>query len=158
MHHVKSNTLPLDYSAGLNLQACLASFQSWMSTNKLKLNPDKLNPSFLGTNDSGANIFLCFYLNFSVSKLTQQNLLWILELNSTKISSSAHIYQQCAAHAYTISGICGIFAVTLILLAQNFLQLLLCPVISIVAIYFFMVSRTLIWPNFNVFRIDWRAL
>ena len=48
-------------AAALNgLQSCLASVQSWMSTNKLKLNPDKLNSSSLGINGNGANIFLCF--------------------------------------------------------------------------------------------------
>ena len=63
--------------------------------------------------------------------------------------------RQCAAHAFTISGICGIFAVTLIWIVQNCLQLLLCLVISIIEIHFCMVSWTLTPPNFNVFSIDW---
>ena len=35
------------------------------------------------------------------------------------------------------------------------MKLLLCPVFSIIAIHFCMVSRTLTSPNSNVFRIDW---
>ena len=51
-----------DSAAALNgLQSCLASVQSWMLTNKLKLSPDKtMNSSSLGMNGNGANIFLCF--------------------------------------------------------------------------------------------------
>ena len=41
---------------------------------------------------------------FSVSRLTQKNLLRILEYYLSKISPSAHIYQQAAAHALSCSG------------------------------------------------------
>ena len=47
--------------------------------------------------------------------------------------------------------ICGVLAVTLIWIVQNYLQLLLCLVISI---RFGMVSQTLTSPNFNLFRIE----
>ena len=61
-----------DSAAALNgLQSCLASVQSWMSTNKLKLNPDKTEFLLVGMNDSRANISLCFLLSFSVSKLNR---------------------------------------------------------------------------------------
>ena len=84
---------PGDSVAPLNgLQSCLASVQSWRSTNKLKLNPDKLNSSLLGTNDSGANTSLCFQLSFLVSELTLLNLLVISVLYLVKISPSAHIF------------------------------------------------------------------
>ena len=50
-----------DSAAVLNgLQSCLASVQSWMSTKKLKLNPEKTNSSLLGKTDSGVNTSLCF--------------------------------------------------------------------------------------------------
>ena len=49
--------------------------------------------------------------------------------------------------------ICRIFAITLIWIMQNYLQLVLCVVVSIIAIVFCMVSRTLTSPNFTVFRI-----
>ena len=45
------------------------------------------------------------------------------------------MYQPCAAQADTICGICGVFAVTLIWIVQSYLQLFLCPVISIIAIH-----------------------
>ena len=53
------------------------------------------------------------------------------------------MYRQCTAHAFTISGIYGIFAITLIWIVQNYLQLLLCLVILIIEIHSCMVSWTL---------------
>ena len=62
------------------LQSCLASVLchgcrrlNWNWTQM------KLNSSLSGTHDSGANFSLCFLFGFSVSKLTQQNLLGILK-------------------------------------------------------------------------------
>ena len=54
-------------------------------------------------------------------KLTQQNLLAILEWSLTKTSASAHIYLQSAVHVFATSGIYGAFAVTLIWIVQNLL-------------------------------------
>ena len=108
--------------------------------NKLKLNPNKTEFLPVGNNDSIANTSLCFLLSFLASKLNLQTLLGILGVICEKISPSTHIYQQCAARAFTICGICGGFAVTLIGIAQNYLQLLWCLVISIIAIHFCMVS------------------
>ena len=114
----------------------------------------KLNSSLLGTNDSGANTSLCFPLSFLVSKLTLLNLLVIYLI---KISPFAHMYKQFVAHAFTISEICGVFAVTLIWIVQNYLQLLSCPVVSIVAIHFCLVLLTLTTQGFSVYRINWPA-
>ena len=48
-----------DSAAALNgLQACLASVQSWMLTNKLKLNQTKTEFLLIGNNDSGENTSL----------------------------------------------------------------------------------------------------
>ena len=104
----------------------------------------KLNFPLLGKNDRGANTPLCFLLSFSVSKLT--------------LSPSAHIYQQSVAHAFAICGICSIFAVTLIWIVQNYLQLLLCPAVSIITIRFCMVSPILTLQVYSMFRIDWPTL
>ena len=52
---------------------------------------------------------------------------WNLGVIVEKISPFAHIYQQSVAHAFAICGICSVFAVTLIWMVQNYLQLLLCP-------------------------------
>ena len=53
------------------------------------------------------------------------------------------MYHQCADHAFTIHGICGILVVTFIWIVQNYLQLLSCPVVSIIAIHFCMVDTDL---------------
>ena len=118
----------------------------------------KLNSSLLGTNNSRANTSLCFQLSFSVSKLTLLNLLGILEWYLIKnLTFLSHIYQQSVAHAFTICEICGVFAVTLIWIVQNYLQLLSCLVISIIAIHFCMVLLTFTSQGFNVYRINWPA-
>ena len=72
-----------------------------------------------------------------------------------KSSPFAHIYKQSLAHACTIRGICGVFVATLIWIVQNYLQLLLCSVVSIIAIHFCMVLLTLTPQVFNVLRINW---
>ena len=58
---------------------------------------------------------------------------------------------------FTICGTCGIFAVTLIWLVQNYFQLLSCLVVSFIAIYFCMVSLTLTSLGFSMYRINWPA-
>ena len=50
-----------DYAAALNgLQSCLASVQSWMSTNKLKLNPDKTEFLLIGNKRQRSNYLSMF--------------------------------------------------------------------------------------------------
>ena len=93
----------------------------------------KLISSVSGMNDCGTNTSICFLLSFMWSKLTQQSC--SESCNLGKISPSAHIYQQCTVHAFTISGICSIFAITLSWILQNYWQLFLCPVISIIIIH-----------------------
>ena len=67
-----------DSAAALNgLQSCLATAQSCILTNKLKLYPDKTELLLIETSDSGANTSLCILLSFSMSKLTLLNLLGI---------------------------------------------------------------------------------
>ena len=67
-------------AAALNgLQSCLASVQSWMSTNKLKQNPDKTEFLLIGNERQGSKYFSMFPIEFWVLELTQQNLLAILE-------------------------------------------------------------------------------
>ena len=109
----------------------------------------------MGTNDSGANTSVCFPLSFFVSKLFLLNLLGILDYYLIKISPFAHIYQQSVAHAFTICGICSVFAITLIWIVLNYSQLCSCPVVSIIAIHFCMVLLTLTSQGFSVYRINW---
>ena len=60
--------------------------------------------------------------------------------------------RQSAAHTLTVSGMCGVFAVTLIWIVQNYLQVILCLIVPIIAIHFCVVSWTPTSPNFNMFR------
>ena len=129
-----------DSAAALNgLQSCLASVQSWMSTNELKLNPDKTE-------------FLLAYWkrttaeqNFSMSPI---------ELSGVKTSSASasaaailgEIFDKHFTFHSHISTVCSSWYCPVLHnhrhldLDQNYLQLLLCPVVSIIAIHFCMVS------------------
>ena len=120
-----------------------------------------INQSLTHSINQSINQSIYIYINFysanipGKARLNVQNLLGILEYYLTNITLSADIYQQSAAHVFTISGISGIFTITLIWIVQNFLQLFLSLVILIIAIHLCMVLQTLTSPNFNVFRIDW---
>ena len=88
-HHLYANDSQLyvspasgDSAAALNgLQSCLASVQSWMSTDKLKLNTDKTEFIVSGNERQRSKHRSMFPIKlfFSVSKLTLLNLRGILE-------------------------------------------------------------------------------
>ena len=147
-------------AAALNsLHSCLASVQSWMSTNKLKLNPDKTEFLLIGNKWQQSKFPSMFPIElFGVKTNPTKSARNLGVIFDKKISPPAHIYQQSVAHAFTICGICGVFPVMLTWIVQNYLQQLLCLVVSIIAIGFCTVSRTLTSSNFNVFRIDGSAL
>ena len=145
-----------DSAAALNgLQLCVASVQSWMSTNKLKLNPDKTEFLLIGNERQRSKYRSMFPIELLGAKTnpakSARNLGVIFDkkfyLLLTYISS----------HAFTICGICGVFTVPLIWIVQNYLQLLLCLVVSIIAIHFRMVLLTLTSQGFSVYRISWPA-
>ena len=66
----------------------------------------------------------------------------------------SHISAVCSS-CFTTCGICGVFSITLIWIVQNYLQLLSCPVVSIIAIRFRMVLLTLTSQGFTMYRINW---
>ena len=102
-----------DSAAALNgLQSCLASVQSWMSTNQLKLNPDKTEFLLIG-NERQRSKYLSM---FPIELLGVKTL--------TKTSTCAHIYLHSTVHVFTTSGIYGVFAVTLIWRVQHYLRML----------------------------------
>ena len=141
------------------LQSCLASVQSWMLPKQLKLNPDKTEFLPIGNEWQQIKYLFMFPIEILGVKPNPTNLLRILEYFFTKFSPSAHLYQQSAADAFTTSRICGVFAISLIWIVQNYLQLLLWPAVLIIAIPFCVVLRRLLTSsNFNVFRIDWSTL
>ena len=68
-----------DSAAALNgLQSCLASVQSWMSTNQLKLNPDKTEFLLIGNERQRSKYLSMFPIELLGVKLTLLNLLVIL--------------------------------------------------------------------------------
>ena len=89
-------------------------------------------------------------------KINPANLLGILGWLSIKISPCAHMYRHAVCTScFTIHGTCAVFGITLTWIVQYYLQLVLCLVISIIAIQFCTVSWKPTSPNFKVFRISW---
>ena len=81
---------PGDSSAVLNgRQSCLASVQSWMSTNTLKLNPDKRE----------------FLLIGNVRQWSKYHSMFPIELLGVETypAKSAHVYLQSAVYVFTTS-------------------------------------------------------
>ena len=69
-----------DSAAALNgLQSCLGSIHYGCRRINWNCTQIKLNSSLSGTKNTGENVPLCFLLSFSVSNLTLQNMLGILE-------------------------------------------------------------------------------
>ena len=149
-----------DSALALNgLQSCLASVQPWMSTNKPKRNPGKTEFLLIGNEKQQSKFFSMFPVELFGVKTNTAKSAWnhgvIFDKN---VIFCSHVSAVCNSCFYHI-GICGVIAITFIWIVQNYLQLLLCLVVSIIAIHFCMISRTLLTsPNFNVFRIDLRAL
>ena len=112
-----------DSAAALNgLQSCLASVQSWMSTNKLKLNPDKTEFLLIGNERQRSKYLSMFPTELLGVKTYPPSSARNLGVTfNKKTSTSTHIYLQSVDHVFTTSGIYGVFAVTLIWRVQNYL-------------------------------------
>ena len=128
-----------------------------MLTNKLKLNPDKTKFLLIWNERHWSKYLSMFPIELFSVKTNPAKSARNLGVIFDKISSSAHIYQQSVAHAFTTCMIFGVFDVTLISIVQNYLQLLLCPVVLIIVIHFCMMSLTLISLGFSMLRINWLA-
>ena len=66
----------------------------------------------------------------------------------TKISP-AHMCLQSAAHAFTASGVCGVFTITLIWIVENYWQTPWCVAILVTAVYVCLVLETLDLTKFQ---------
>ena len=86
----------------------------------------KLNYTLSGRNDGGADTSLYGFGVKTNPAKSARNLGDYL----TKLSPSAHIYQQCVAYAFTLCAVCGIFAIILIWMVQNKIQQLWFPVVD----------------------------
>ena len=130
-----------------------------MLMNKLKLNPHKTEFLLIRNERQWSKYLSMFPVQLFGVKTCPGKFPWNLRVIFDKnITFHSHISCLYVARAFTISRICGIFAITLIWIVQNYLQLLLCLVVLIIAIHFRMVLQTPTFPNFNVFRTVWPAL
>ena len=132
-----------DSAAALNgLQSCLASVQSWMSMNKLKLNPGKTEFLLLGNERQRSKYPSMFPIELLGVKTdpakSARNLGVICDKNFTFRSHISAVCSSCFYHMRDLQCIHR----HLDLGSTNYLQLLLCPVVLIIAIHFCLVSPT----------------
>ena len=144
-----------DSAAALNgLQSCLASVQSWMSTNKVKLNPDKTEFFLIGKERQCSNHLSMFPIELLGVKTnpdkSARNLGVICDENFTFRSHISAVCSSCFYHMLDLRRIHR----HLDLDSANLLQLLLYPVVLIIAIHFCMVLLTLTSQSFIMYRIN----
>ena len=110
------------------LQSCLASLQSCISRNKLKLSSSK--PEFLPIGNKGqqSRYLSVSYRAFRCPKLRSE--ICSESCLLTKSATFAHIYLWSAVYIFTKSGIYKAFTVTLIWIVQSYLQMLKCLALS----------------------------
>ena len=94
-----------DSAAALNgLQSCLATIQSWMSTNKLKLNPDKIEFLLIGNKQQWSEYLSMFPIELFGVKTnpakSARNLGEIFDKNFTFHCSSCFYYMPNLWHTH----------------------------------------------------------
>ena len=107
----------LDNSAvALNgLQSCLASVQSWTSTNTVKLKPDKTEFLLIGNERQSGKYFPMFPIDLlGVETYPAKSARNLSVIFGKKFHFHSYRYLQSAVHVFTTSGIYGVSAVTLI--------------------------------------------
>ena len=120
-----------------------------MSTNKLTRKPDKTEFLLIGNERQQSKYLSMFPIELLGVKTNPAKSARNLGVIFDKMFTfRSHISAVCA-HAFTICRICGVFAVTLIWIVQSYLQLLVCPVVSIIAIHFCMVLLALTSQGFK---------
>ena len=151
LHHLYADDSQLyvsfasgDSAAALNgLHSCFASVQSWMSTNKLKLNPDKTEFLLIGNERQRSKYLSMFPIELLGVKTnpakSARNLGVIFDKNFTFRSHISVICDSCFHHMRDLRRIRR----HLDLERANCLLLLSCPVVLIIAIHFCMVLLTL---------------
>ena len=121
-HHLYADDsqLCVSFSSGesaatLNgLQSCLASVQSWRSMNKLNLNPDETEFLFVGNERQRSKYHSMFPIElFGVKTCLAKSARNVGVIFDKNFNFRSHISAICSA-CFTTSGICGVFAVTLI--------------------------------------------
>ena len=109
-----------DSAAALNgLQSCLASVQSWMSTNKLQLNPEKTELLLIGNEWQRSKYLSMFPIQLLGVKTYPAKSARNLGVIFDKIFNFRSHISASVVQVFTTSGIYGVFAVTLIWIVQN---------------------------------------
>ena len=84
------------------LQSCLASVQSWMSRNKLKLNPDKIKFLLIGDKQQWSKYLSMFPMQLFSVETNPANSAWnlgvILDKNVTFCSHKSAVCSSCFYH------------------------------------------------------------
>ena len=128
-----------------------------MSTNKLKLNPDKTEFLLIGNERQQSKSFPMFPIELLSVKtnpaISARNLGVIFDKNFAFRSHISVVCSSCFYHMWDLRRIRR----HLDLDSAKLLVLLSCPVVLIVAIRFFMVLLTLTSQGFSVYRINWPA-
>ena len=145
-----------DSAAALNgLQSCLASVQSWMSTNKLTLKIDKTEFLLVGNERQRSKYLSMFPIELLGVKTnpakSSRNLGVIFDKIFTFRSHISAVCSLCFYHKRDLRRIRR----HLDLDSANYVQLLSCLVLSIIAIHFCMVLMTLTSQGFSLYRINW---
>ena len=124
------------------LQSCLISAQSWMSMNKLKLNPDKTEFLLIGNKQQWSKyLFMLAVVLFGVetnAAKSARNLGVIFDKN---IPFRSHVSAVCSSCFYNRPDLRGIH--------RYLATALVSSTLVFIAIHFCVVPRTLTSPNFN---------
>ena len=121
------------------LLSCLASVQSWMSTIKLKLNPDKTEVLLIG--NERRSMFPIGLLGVKTNPdKSARNLGAIFDKNFTFRSHISVVCNSCFYHMWDLRRIRRHLDLDR---EKNCLLLLSCPVVLIIGIHFCMVLLTL---------------
>ena len=147
-----------DSAAALNgLQSCLASVQSWMSTNKMKLNPGKTEFLLIGNGRQQSKFLSMFPIEvLGVKTNPAKSARNLGEIFDNNFTFHSHITVVCRSYFYHMRDLWRIRR-HLDLDSAKLLATALFPVLSIIAIHFCMVLLALTSQGFSVYRINWPA-
>ena len=121
-----------------------------MSKNKLKVNPDTTGLLLIGDKRQWSKYLCVLSIEHLGVKANPAKSAWNLGVIFNKKYSPSN-----DTYVYTTSGICSVFATTLIWIAQNYLQMVWCLPALITEIHLCLLLQTLTSPNFSVIRIDY---
>ena len=124
--------------------------------NKVKLNPDKaefqlFRKERLWSKCHSVFTFAFFPIErFDVKINLAKSARHLGVILGKTFTIHSHVF---SVRAFTTLGFYSVSAVILVWLLKTYLRMLWCLAISVIAIHFYQIMRSLILPNFNMFRI-----